>query len=464
MWRPSDWSPLGLAADPTPGDPVIVRDGGQHYRQVAQALASSAATLRALNGGATTGSDSVTALLEDCGKVLEDVTKAHDRYQVAGDALVTYSYSLDRVQSTTVQALATARVAAEQAAADRRLAASYAASASAAAGSGLKTADADAAGWNARAAQANADAALQDQIVNTQKVVVSQAVADRDTAATLASSQIEEITAKDGLNDTWWDDWGAKVVAVIAKIAEVISMIAGILALLVCWIPVIGQALAAVLLVIAAISAIVAALANIALAATGEKSWTEALISVAFAVLSCVGLGGLRGALGALKAGAGLLKGGRLAAMGLKGLAAGTSKMIANGIKGIVRTAKGIFGKRGLPTVVFSRTKAPGLAANFDNAVAHGSPTILTRTDAANKALNRAAALRGQPRRPPGMSWDEYPFACTVQGGGFSRSGQAVHLRLVSTAEQSYQGGVLSTFFQNSNIAVGDSFRVVFIP
>jgi len=67
-----------------------------------------------------------------------------------------------------------------------------------------------------------------------------------------------------------------------------------------------GQAL----LAIAAIAGVVAAVANIALAATGEKSWTEAIISIVFAALGCVGLGGLRSVLGAVKGGAMLAKGG----------------------------------------------------------------------------------------------------------------------------------------------------------
>jgi hypothetical protein len=54
------------------------------------------------------------------------------------------------------------------------------------------------------------------------------------------------------------------------------------------------------------------------------------------------------------------------------------------------------------------------------------------------------------------MSLDEYPFACSVQGG----AGACVSA--VPVAEQSYQGGVLSSFFQKYAIQVGDAFRVVF--
>lgn len=108
------------------------------------------------------------------------------------------------------------------------------------------------------------------------------------------------------------------------------------------------------------------------------------------------------------------------------------------------------------PTVTFSRAKAPGLAQNFDNATANGAPSTLNRASAAVRDANRDVALRGQRRAPEGMSLDEYPFACSVQGG----AGACVSA--VPVAEQSYQGGVLSSFFQKYAIQVGDAFRVVF--
>ena len=52
---------------------------------------------------------------------------------------------------------------------------------------------------------------------------------------------------------------------------------------------------------ISAIAGIIAAVANTVLAATGEQSWGHAIVSIAFAALGCIGLGGLRGVVGALK-------------------------------------------------------------------------------------------------------------------------------------------------------------------
>ena len=110
------------------------------------------------------------------------------------------------------------------------------------------------------------------------------------------------------------------------------------------------------------------------------------------------------------------------------------------------------------PTVTFSRSRAPGIAQNFDNAVANGSPTSLTRVGDATRKANRRAALRGQSRAPAGQSLDEYPFACSAQGGCGS------FVRSVPVGEQNYQGGVLSRFFQDYGVNPGDPFNVLFGP
>lgn len=111
-----------------------------------------------------------------------------------------------------------------------------------------------------------------------------------------------------------------------------------------------------------------------------------------------------------------------------------------------------------LPTVVFSRDRAPGIAQNFDNAVANGAPTQLDRVGKAARDANRRAALRGVPPAPPGQSLDEYPFASTAQGG------EGAYVSAVPEGEQNYQGGVLSRFYTQNGINPGDSFNVAFEP
>ncbi|MGC3993919.1 MAG: HNH endonuclease [Propionicimonas sp.] len=322
MSRPSDWSALGLSSDPTPGDPAVVRDGGTSYTGVADAIARAAATLRRLDAGSSTA-DSVKALLESRDKVVDDVGKAEGRYRSAGQALSTYAVTLDRVQVDTLHALSQARAAqadAEAAEASERHYRDLADDAD----------DPDQADEHddyvrRQDAQQRAASAARARIA-TQVQLVQAAVSDRDAAARTAIDKIENTTSSDGLNDSWWDDWGAKLTEWIATIAEAVATIAGILALLVCWIPVIGQALAGVLLIVAAVAGIVAALANIALAATGEKSWGEAVVSIVFAVLGCVGIGGAaRGIFAGLRAGARGVEAAEGAARGGTALARGVS-------------------------------------------------------------------------------------------------------------------------------------------
>lgn len=70
-----------------------------------------------------------------------------------------------------------------------------------------------------------------------------------------------------------------------------------------------------------------------------------------------------------------------------------------------------------VPTVVFGRSRVPGIAGTFDDAVANGVPTQLNLVGSAACDANRCAALRGRSPAPAGRSLDEYPFACSAQGG-----------------------------------------------
>jgi RHS repeat-associated protein len=136
---------------------------------------------------------------------------------------------------------------------------------------------------------------------------------------------------------------------------------------------------------------------------------------------------------------------------GSKAVSSGATKAATGGAK-VASAAKKV------PTVTFSRGRAPGLGQNFDDAVAKGAPTQLTRVGNAARNANRRAALRGQPRAPAGQSLDEYPFASSAQGGAGST------VRAVPKAEQDYQGGVLSSFYQRHGVNIGDDYNVLFGP
>jgi|GEM_PF-5515322 len=391
MLRPVDWSPVGLGSDPTPGDPVVVRDGGRHYVGVADALAGSAALLRAMGAGASSGSESVAALLERARGLADDVGRAEGRYRAAGDALVQYAYALDRVQSTTARALAEARAARREAAAQRRLAAMWAREAGDA-----PTPD-DQASCARRSRQAAACARDADSLAEAHARVVEQAVAERDAAGRHAAEQIREATAADGLNDSFWDDVGAPVVKLVAAVAEKVATIAGTLALVLCWVPVLGQ----FLLAVAAVAGVLAALANIVLAAAGEQSWTDAVVSVVFAALGCVGLGGLRGVLGALRAGKGIAAGAK-ALGGAKGVLGATKA----GWTTLAKAQKGLFDNKFVTVFKQFRTPKPVNEVPPYGTIGRKTSGTLIRPDGTESALRsgKTGPTQNLPNGKTGMN------------------------------------------------------------
>lgn len=338
-------------------------DGANRYRQVADAISRCAANLRLLEGGASRA-ESVTALLESRDTTVDAVSKAENRFRTAATALETYAQVLDRVQVDTVNALYAARQAANERDEANRVRAYYQGLAEDYRFSDNDGDDESYTRYRRLARGAGNDADAAQGRIEAQIRIVDQAVVDRDAAAQRAVDAIEGATSADALNDSWWDNWGATITMWIAKIAEAISAIAGILALLVCWIPVIGQALAGVLFTIAAIAGIVAAIANIALAATGKQSWGQAIVSVIFAALGCVGLGGLKGTMVGVKSAFGNLmqlggrqgtgvmsalvamRGGVKALGGVKGMAAGYVNNLVMSVKNAGKYVKLLTGPR----------------------------------------------------------------------------------------------------------------------
>lgn len=85
---------------------------------------------------------------------------------------------------------------------------------------------------------------------------------------------------------------------------------------------------------------------------------------------------------------------------------------------------------------------------------------LLTRTTPEQARINRSLALGWRQYVPagPGLSWDEYPFASSVQGG----LGASVFP--VPRDENFIQGGIIAASYLLERIAVGDEYVVVVIP
>ena len=352
--RPVDWSVVGFESDPVPGDPVVVRAGGNDYVGVADAIRRCADSLRALDAGGSRGSESVEALLEARDDILSKVEVAEGRYRAAGQALVEYAGALERAQTDSLNALVAARSAQQ----DVDEAVARAGRMRESAGEYPEQGDGadDRARYERAATTADADASAARGRVQAQRQVVLNAMGERDTAAVKAMNAIDG-AGDDGLGDSWWDDWGSKVASWVAAVCDMISAITGLLGLLVCWIPVIGQALAGVLFAVSAISGIVAAIAHVALAVSGEESWIGALLSVAFAALGGLGLAGMRGTMAGVRSsfanlcalgekGHEGLVGGIRALGGLRGMAAGYGHNLWMSIKNGWKYLKNFFSKR----------------------------------------------------------------------------------------------------------------------
>ncbi len=112
-----------------------------------------------------------------------------------------------------------------------------------------------------------------------------------------------------------------------------------------------------------------------------------------------------------------------------------------------------------LKVVPISATIMPHIAAHIA-AAQLSLPDELTRADAATARVNRRLALLKTGGIPagPGMSWDEYPFASSYQGG------LASSVVAVPAKENFIQGGVIAASYWLENITVGTDYFVVVIP
>jgi hypothetical protein len=282
--RPVDWTPLDLSSDPVPGDPPAVQEAGRHYQEVADAIESAARRLREIADHAAMQSLAVDAMRDRAHQVADDIERAHTRYRGVGDALVAYAtpllYAQDQADRARLDAIL-ARQRLEQAQARLSDAESSLTGAIAAAASAPDDAPApDHSGLRRAVRSAHGDVAEAQRELESAKQRASEARDDRDRAADTAVGAIREVENSGDLNDSWWDDTGAKVVAEIAHWAGAVAAFAGVAALVVGWIPVIGQALALALGTIALVAAAVSLLANLSLALTDYGSWSNVLLDV----------------------------------------------------------------------------------------------------------------------------------------------------------------------------------------
>ena len=104
----------------------------------------------------------------------------------------------------------------------------------------------------------------------------------------------------------------------------------------------------------------------------------------------------------------------------------------------------------------------PDIADHVQSAQNSGYPLRLTRTTSAIARQNRQQAIKGLTSAGANMSWDEYPFASSIQGGTFG--GRTASIKAVPLIQNLVQGGIIGAAYVVEPINVGDSFWVVVIP
>ncbi|RKN39278.1 DUF6531 domain-containing protein [Streptomyces hoynatensis] len=354
MARPSDWSPVDMDSDPTPGDPEEIRTLADSLQDFADDVGEALGKIRAMASDRAMqdwAGLSAEAFRSEFDEVPGNLTKLHTSYQLCAQALSAYAPQLDTAQGMADRALQRALEAqadlttAQGQLADAQDWVSRAGEESdrlQQEGQGSSAAPPDeaqvrAATRNAQAAQEAASAAqtrVEDaqQRLDAARELARQARDMREDAARTCAQGIDEASDAGIHNRHWWEDaihWVTENWDTIVAVCKTIVAVLGIVVMI------IGGPLAWVVLA----AALVVLADTLIKYANGQAS----LWDVAFAALDCIPgmkgittLGGLaRGLRGGLSAARTGLRGLR---QGIRGLGQGLRRMGRGGDNLVCRT------------------------------------------------------------------------------------------------------------------------------
>lgn len=281
MGRPAgyQWQPLGLDADPVPGDPQAVSAEAAHLAAVARTVAGQIAALHKIASENTESGQHAEKIHAAALGLVGSLQKVASRYARVSSALSGWVPELEQAQAMSIRALNEAE-------------APYAR---------LRQAVTLPSGSNLTAAQKQEIAAYhasmqraQDQL-DVAQALLTRATTLRDTQAAYYAAKINQ-ASNDGLTDheSWWGDITHAVAdcASIIKVAcTVLEVAAAILAILALFLTGAGWLIAAFVLTAAAL------LGRVVLAGTGNGSWLD--VAADTVALATLGLsGGITGAAG----------------------------------------------------------------------------------------------------------------------------------------------------------------------
>ncbi|TFD56080.1 hypothetical protein E3T55_00075 [Cryobacterium frigoriphilum] len=263
--------------EPLQGDSGLLATKSADYLRMADAISRATASLRVVADTSEMQSSAVAAVRENATKVADSIAQAESRYRDTAEALSTYSGALNDAQVDAQTAIASIGSAESE----YRTAQSRADTAEETATEATPEQAAN---------QQTARGLVTDAAEKLEGIVAAQtawrtASAAKETAASTAAAAIHTVVKDSDLNDSWWDNWGADLVAFVWEKFRQLCDIAGILAIFLSWVPGLGQ----VLLALAAVGALINIIEAAVKVATGEGSWTDLIVAVALGVVSCFG-------------------------------------------------------------------------------------------------------------------------------------------------------------------------------
>jgi uncharacterized protein YukE len=381
---PPDFEPLA-GSDPVPADTDAIAALGRRYTDTAAEIKAQAANLRKLASNTIEGwTGQAAKVFQSHGADLATrISKAQERYSVAGQALTQCAGPMQAAQQDAYAAVWKAKAAQEQMTSNQPLPA----------GSPPPTPDEINAASRRQASYDEAATSLAQA-----RGQFDTAVGDYQAAARRAAQAIEAEINHDGLKDSWWDrnfGWISKVMTIFAIVVAVLAIVA---LLLICpWTAALiaeflswglglfgAEAVTATALAsigttlgyyVAALTAVSAVYDGIA-AGTGKESWTAFWIDIAS--LATFGMGEGAGAI-------------------MKVLADGAEdagEAVAAG-----RAGRAFVADHGLPGFVYSVANRMGAAGEFAMKVLGKGDVLKGAVDAASDAREgiEAAVKAAEP-------------------------------------------------------------------
>lgn len=264
MSRPADyrWEVLGESGDPVPGDVHEMKALASRFAATAKTIKDTADALRRVGNEESWDSKAGREFADKARETAKTVSKAHDRYEVAGSALKEYYTKLDTIQDEADRLLEQAEAKAGELVKAKSRADNPP--------KGTDDGGQEKLDKNVSALQEGLDG-LRGKL---------SALKERhNKAGNNAAKSIHDITESDGLNDGWLDDLRDSL-EFISGIAGKIAAVCGVVSLLVGWIPIIGQAIAGVLGTVALVMTAVSLICHTLLLINGDGSWKDVAMDV----------------------------------------------------------------------------------------------------------------------------------------------------------------------------------------